>query len=179
MSVKLATQVFSHTVSSAMKTAVAMGQLPAEAEQSAVFIGKFKNIFDAMNSKKKLDVNPYKCSASSSNDEHLKMSLETNVAAIDWSKSLKMVNVKPNPPSFDGFLHTLNGVFLLWKDLEQENIGFLLTFCLNQDPLENEFAISRQRCGNNRNPSARMFRQNLRHRIMTVLIKPPSGSFFT
>lgn len=50
-----------------------------------------------MNSKNKFDVNPYKCSVSSSNDEHLKMSLETIVAAIEWSKSWRMVNVKPQP----------------------------------------------------------------------------------
>lgn len=177
MSVKLATQVFSHSVSSAMRTAVDMGQLPPEAEETAVFIAKLNNVFDAMNSKRRFDVNPYRCAISSSTEKHLKTSLDSIAEALQWTKSWKMINVKNNPPSFEGLAHTLNAVLLLWNDLEQEGVNFLLTGRLNQDPLENEFAISRQRCGNDRNPSARMFRLNLRHRIMTILIKPPSGSY--
>lgn len=97
MFVKLATQVFSHSVSSAMKTAVAMGQLPAAAEQSATSIGKLNSIFDAMNSKNKFDVNPFKCSVCSSNLQTSENVVRDNiVAAIEWSKSWKMVNIKPN-----------------------------------------------------------------------------------
>lgn len=44
MSVKLVTQVFSHTVSSAMHSAVAMGQLPAKANETAEFLAKLNNI---------------------------------------------------------------------------------------------------------------------------------------
>lgn len=40
MCVKLATQVFSHTVSTAMKTAVETGQLPTTALATATFLGK-------------------------------------------------------------------------------------------------------------------------------------------
>lgn len=46
MSVKLVTQVFNHTVSSAMHSAVAMGQLPAKANETTDFLAKLNNIFD-------------------------------------------------------------------------------------------------------------------------------------
>lgn len=60
MSVCLATQVFSHTVSAAMKTAVSLGQLPVSAAETAAFLEKLNNIFDSMNSKSRFDHNPYR-----------------------------------------------------------------------------------------------------------------------
>ena len=50
MKVRLATQVMSHTVSSAMCTGVSTGQLPSRAAATAEFIEKFDQIFDSLNS---------------------------------------------------------------------------------------------------------------------------------
>ena len=80
------------------------------------------------------------------------------------------------PPCFRGLYQTIVAVLGLWEDVEQEGVQFLLTSRLNQDPLENEFSVARQRCGYERNPSASQFRRNLRHRIHLVLMKPPSSS---
>lgn len=63
MSVKLATQVFSHTVASCIKTCVATGELKsATALNTADFITRLNNTFDALNSSSFHDANPYKCS---------------------------------------------------------------------------------------------------------------------
>lgn len=117
----------------------------------------------------------YRCAVSGSKENHLKTPLNTIKDAIEWAKSWKMLRIKKNPPSFDGFVHTLTAVSLLWADLESEGKLYLLTNRLNQDPLENEFGIQRQKCGFDRNPSVKAFRDNLKHRLMAVLIKPPSG----
>ncbi len=50
MKVKLATQVLSHTVSSAMCTGVSTGQLPSRAAATAEFIETIDQIFDSLNS---------------------------------------------------------------------------------------------------------------------------------
>jgi hypothetical protein len=175
MSVKLATQVFSHTVSTAMKTAVSTSQLPPEAEQTAVFIDNLNNVFDAMNSHTQFHANPRKCAISSCKKRRLQMPLKTIKEGIKWVKSWKMKDFKKRPPSFVGMEHTMRATLLLWKDLQKEGVSFLLTARLNQDALENEFSIARQRGGYNRNPTARLFRQNLRHRIKCALLQPSAG----
>ena len=50
MKVRLATQVLSHTVSSAMCTGLSTGKLPSRAAANAEFIKKFNKIFDFLNS---------------------------------------------------------------------------------------------------------------------------------
>ncbi|XP_031358553.1 uncharacterized protein LOC116182175 [Photinus pyralis] len=59
-SCKLALQVFSHTVSAAIKTCTETGQLKSEsAIDTANFISLMNNTFDNLNSKIKYDKNPY------------------------------------------------------------------------------------------------------------------------
>ena len=50
MKVKLATQVLSHTVSSAFSTGVSTGQLPPRAAAAAELVEKFDRIFDSLKS---------------------------------------------------------------------------------------------------------------------------------
>jgi hypothetical protein len=108
MKVNLAAQVMSHTVSSAMVTAVQTLQLPPEAEDTATFIRRVNDIFDAMNSYTKFNLNPHKCAISDSKDKHLKVSLETLENGLKWVKTWSCIG-KKRPPSFDGFEHTLKG----------------------------------------------------------------------
>lgn len=100
-----------------------------------------------------------------------------NVNEKKTAKNPKKPKERKNirPPSFDGLVHSLQATLLLWGELEAEGVSFLLTGRLNQDPLENEFSIARQRCGYNRNPTAKMFRLNLRHRVQGALLTPSSG----
>lgn len=62
MRVKLAMQVFSHTVASALKTALETKQLKSTtAACTADFIAKMNGIIDCLNSKALICANPYNC----------------------------------------------------------------------------------------------------------------------
>lgn len=65
---------------------------------------------------------------------------------------------------------------MLWESMRKENSLYLITHHLNQDPLENFFAILRNRCRNNDNPSAMEFRRNLQYTMTANLMKPPIGT---
>lgn len=147
MSVKLATQVFSHSVSSAMMTAAETNQLPLAAKDTAYLLNKLNNIFDSMNSYCKFHPKPNKCAVSNTLNEHLKTPLDNLKSGLEWVKSWKMQNTIRRPPSFDGIEHSLYSTLLLWEDLEGDGVSFLLTGRLNQAPIENEFSIARQKCG--------------------------------
>lgn len=147
MSVKLATQVFSLTTSAAMRTAVETGELPSSALDTAYFLERINNVFDVMNSKSKFNPNPFRCAISSSTNSHLKTSLESLLVDIEWVKSLKMVNGKRRPPCLESIHHSLVATKLLWDDLKADGAKYLLTGRLNQDPIENEFSVARQKCG--------------------------------
>lgn len=147
MSVKLATQVFSLSVSAAMRTACETGQLPSSALDTACFLEEMNNVFDIMNSKTKFSSNPYSCALSSSTNKHLRKPLETLVKAINWVKSLKMVHDVKRPPCMDSIEQSLMATRLLWDDLHKEGAQYLMTGRLNQDPIENEFSVARHKCG--------------------------------
>lgn len=50
MSVKLAAQVLSHSVAAGISTLVQLGVLPSDAKQTALFIDRFDQLFNAFNS---------------------------------------------------------------------------------------------------------------------------------
>ncbi|XP_039300284.1 uncharacterized protein LOC120355703 [Nilaparvata lugens] len=129
-----------------------------------------------MNSKTKFHPNPYRCAITSSTNSHLKTPLCSLIEDINWIKSLRMVNERRRPPCLDSAEQSLMATKLLWDDLSGDGVKYLLTGRLNQDPIENEFSVARQKCGFERNPSVRLFRQNLRHRIQAALITPPMGA---
>jgi len=55
----------------------------------------------------------------------------------------------------DGLIQSINGILNLFHDLIETcpSKEFLLTYKLNQDPVENLFSLIRNRGGNNKNPS--------------------------
>ena len=65
---------------------------------------------------------------------------------------------------------------MLWEYIRKEDSLYLITCRLNQDPLENLFAILRNRSGHNSNPSAMEFRRNLQYAMTANLMKPPTGT---
>lgn len=147
MSVKLATQVFSQTVSAAMRTAVGTGELPSSALDTAYFLERMNNMFDTMNSKTKFSPNPNKCAISSSTNSHLRTPLTTLIQDICWVKSLSMLKEKRKPPCMESIQQSLVATRQLWEDMEAEGAQYLLTGRINQDPIENEFSVARQKCG--------------------------------
>lgn len=169
MNVKLATQVFSNSVSRGMKAAVSLGQLKSKSStNTANLLGKLNDITDSLNSKHMDDKNPYKQPLSNTNLRPLHC-LEAAIPYVLAWKTLDGLN----PPCFEGLVQTLRGILMLYEDIYSSGNKFLLTGRFNQDPLENLFGVLRHRGGYNSNPSAKEFRRNLQHAISIRLLDPP------
>lgn len=173
MSVSLAAQVFSHTTSAALKTAVSTGQLQTEtATNTANFVSKINSIFDSMNSRTRFSKNPDKCALSKTNDHILNLFHDS----LDIFSTLKKLNAKyPRPPCFDGFIITIRAFLGL---IQNEQCKYIMTSRLNQDPLENLFSSVRQRGGFNRNPTVRVLRATLKILTVQQLIEPPTTTSY-
>lgn len=172
MSVKLATQIFSNSVSRGMKAAISLGQLKSKSStNTANLLGKLNDVTDSLNSKHMDDKNPYKQPLSNTNLRPLNC-LE---AAIPYVQTWKTLNGL-NPPCFEGLVQTLRGILMLYEDIYSSGNKFLLTGRFNQDPLENLFGVLRHRGGYNSNPSAKEFRRNLQHAISIRLLDPPDNA---
>jgi len=154
MSCKLAMQLFSHRVATAMKTCIMTEQLQSRtAPQTAEMIKKFNNLLDCLNSNSLYNSNPFKCALSDKNPGQLEFLLE----AKSWFESLEKISTDPNKPlrdtrpvCFDGMVWTLNAIIMLYKEQADIGYNYLLTRRLDSDVIENMFAVFRQRGGYNR-----------------------------
>lgn len=173
MNVALATQIFSHTTASALKTAIATGQIKSStASHTADFLSDINSLFDAMNSRKLKVANPDNCALSKEN-KHIVDILKQGVENF---KGMTKIDAKcPRPPCFTGFVCTITATLKLF---EAEDCKYLLTSRINQDPLENLFSSIRQRGGFNRNPSVRVFRGNLRVFTLKQIMEPPKTTSY-
>lgn len=168
MSCKLAIQIFSNSVSAAIKTCLQTGELISEtAKDTAEFLLEINNTFDACNSKHLYDNNPYRKPMSEKN-QHIFKQIKKTISTFQNAKKLGVNKKITVPPCFTGMIWSLNALINLYTTeySDLKNISsksdcknfFLLTNRLNQDPLENMFSIMRQKNGYTKNPSARMFR---------------------
>ena len=127
---KFATQVLSHTVSSAICTGVS----------TAEFVETFDQIFESLNScsheSPKWLNKPI--TPDSGHCEFMKemSSFVKNMKVIDPSNGKDVTNTLK---CLDALQATLNGTVLLWKSLQDVSVTSLCTKRLNQDPLENNF----------------------------------------
>lgn len=176
MNVKLAAQLLSHSVASAIKVALQTGELvSATGEHTANFVDTMNYLFDALNSTRFTANNPYNRVLSEKNPQVMK----AIDRGYDLIKNLYKINTKGElyrPPSFDGFLQTINAVKMFYCQQLEEEKSFLFTGRLSQDPLENQFSIYRQKGGYNRNPTAKSFRMIFKLNLVTNLMKPASSS---
>lgn len=168
MSCKLALQIFSNSVSSAIKTSIHTGQLKSKsANDTADFLLELNNTFDVCNSQNLYDKNPNRRPMSSHN-KHIFENINKTISTFQNAKKICHKNNKITvPPCFTGIVWSLTAIKQLYE-IERstaENIFpsnektfFLLTNRLNQDPLENMFSIMRQKNGYTRNPTAKIFR---------------------
>lgn len=176
LSVKLAVQIFSHSVSSAIQTAVQTGVLNSStALTTANFLTSCNNLFDCLNSVQRYNKNPYACALS----QNTPTVEQTLISCLEMFQKIKKVDFKAKctvsrPPCFDGFVSTITAVLDIYYELLNEGKLFLLTSKLNQDPLENYFSIVRQKGGYNKNPTVRMFRLTFRSLTLTTFLKPIS-----
>lgn len=172
MRVKLATQVFSRTVASALYTHSVLGALPPEAAATATFIQNTDELFDVFNSAHLHHFRSRKCAISDSND---------NLAFLDtmetWLNSWKVIANHNNFPCIDGWLLNINSLKCLWQDVkENHDFKFLLTNRINQDCLENFFAAIRNTGGSNDSPTTQQFIGGIKNVVCNNLLKKPLNS---
>jgi hypothetical protein len=173
MNVKLATQVFSNSVSRGLKTAIALGTIQSPtAANTANLLGSLNDLFDSMNSKSITESNPYKRPLAKKNPVAVKCIKDS----ISYVETWTMHDIK-NPPCINALIQSLRATINIYEDVLIKNEdGFLLTTRLNQDPIENLFGVIRRRSGFNSNPSAKEFRRNLQHCMSIRLMTPPKSS---
>ena len=172
MKVKLATQVFSHSVSAGIYTYTTLGGLHAEAIGTAQLLAKFDKIFDCCNSLSFKDGKICRRPLTASSP-HLKEIEE----GIEFIKSIKVIDSGTGEDRtsqlkcLKGWCITLKSIYDLWHKLQREHqISFLCTRQLNQDPLENFFGSIRQQGGNSDNPTPVQFRRAYQKLFHTNLL---------
>ncbi len=140
---RLAAQIFSHSVAAGINTHVAFGALPPEAIHTAEFIESVDGLFDCLNAGSLKSAKPYYQAlyADSSHWNHMQTCKEL-------FEKLDVADSKVKVPCANGFILTINSVKMLFDRLRAEfGFKFLLTNRLNQDCLENHFATIRGRGG--------------------------------
>lgn len=173
MTVSLATQIFSATVSAALKTGFKASTLRhPNCLATADFVHHMNDLFDCLNAKSANDRNPLRRGIS--NSSNAQKIIEDS---LGWVNTWEYAdNKRVLPPSIIGLRLSLNSINLLAQDLLQGGQLYLLTSRLNQDAIENLFGTLRRRSGNNNNPSSMQFRHNLQYCIIAGLMSSPKGS---
>lgn len=178
MNVKLAAQVISKSVSSAILAHTVAQEDPLKnvhAVSTANFLAKVNDLFDCLNSRSPQDPNPMRKPLSELTPQ-VKNYLKSMLPYIKtWRKKNKFGKYVKNPPCFNGFYLTVNSVLMQYDDMKDSGGKYLLTSHLNQDPVENLFAVLRGRGGHCTNPTARQVRQNLQYNV-TANLKALSSS---
>ena len=171
MNVRLAAQVFSHSVATAMKFYMSNsdGRIPADALVTVDMLLMMDKIFDSCNGVNFRDVKeqrrPVTCRS-----YHSDFWLE----AIAWLEGIEFVGAKARIYCVEGWRLSLNVMRLLWSDV-QSDVKFLLPRRLNQDCLESFFAAIRQKGGFRDNPSCSHFRSAMRQTVANKLLSSLAG----
>ena len=166
MRVKYATQVLSHTVASGISTLSVLGQLPSAASETAKFIDKFDQLFNAFNS------------VSLSSPQQYRHAITATSKHVDFlQNALSFVRLISKPdgkslPCLEGWQMSINALMQLWHELHAiHGYKFMLTSRLNQDCIENMFSIIRGKGGNRDNPDPQQFRAAFRQVAVDQLLK--------
>lgn len=170
MKVKLATQIFSHSVSSAMHTLISLMELPPAALHTATFVKKINDMFDVMNSRSIYDKG-YKRAIVVEDRNKLNLIQEYVQWVSSWKFSARGVD-KSSLPVKEGLLITLQSLHDLCEYLF-DNCGFK-SFCAarcNQDCVENLFSVIRQKGGRRDNPNFLQFEAALKNSIVCGMLK--------
>lgn len=170
MKVSLATQVFSESMYTALLVYKTMfpTEFPEKDDKTLDFIKDIDKLFDCMNSSLSRPTVPNKLNfAISENSGHADFML----SMLETLQSAKFVDTK-QPPCLKGLKLSTNAVLQLAEDLRTNyDIPLTHTRRLNQDPLENLFAVVRQQHGCSVNPSPRQFEGGMRQIFILNLSK--------
>ena len=171
MKVKLASQVFSHSVASGISLLTNLGRLPEEAAHTAEFITEVNDLFDCFNGRytdsvplrrRLTDCSPHEAT------------LRQSFATLSDLKI--MCDSRTRIHCVTGWQISIKALLSIWDDLKLEGIKFLMTRKLNQDRLENFFATVRRGLGNSDNPSCQKFRFAFRHAFVSGILQPAGSN---
>ncbi|KAJ3662780.1 hypothetical protein Zmor_007109 [Zophobas morio] len=160
MSVRLAAQVFSQSVAAGIKTAVNSRQLSVEATHTADFIDAIDKLFDALNN----------------NNTDVTSALGKGLDIMSNLKKCTVERKISTPPCFLGMIQSIRAIKMLHNVCKSEELPYILTGRLNQDPLENLFSRYRQRGAYNKNPTVTTFNGFFKSHTVMNLMKPPEQS---
>ncbi len=162
-SVKLASQVLSRSMSSALYFCVSQGIMSQSSVFTAEFVEKFDIIFDCLNSTvAQNSMKPYRIQLIKDNlpFNYLKDSRKfiSDLKLIDKknSKSVK------DSPFKNGFLISINSLLELCIELSETEIKCLKTRNLNQDIAEHSFSIMREKSGCSYSLTYKQFKSSFR-----------------
>lgn len=148
MRVRLASQSISSTVSAGIYTLASIGASSSTAINTAEIIEKIDKLFDVFNSsqfKAKASRRPFFARKEQIDFLNEMKSFFENITFFDSS-----INVTKKMRFINGWQQNIHALIDIFSDLKEEGITFLLTRNLNQDCLENTFAVLRNRGGNNK-----------------------------
>ena len=172
MRVRLAAQVLSHSVAAGIYTHVAFGAMSSDAAFTAEFIETVDALFDCFNAGSFSGPKPYR-RALTVNSKQWKLLSDCK----DLFLALSVVGGRSKPPCIDGFVLSINALTQLFNVLhDQYGFNFVLTNRLNQDALENHFAIIRSRGGFRDNPDPHAFESAFRQVLVQHLLDTPKGA---
>lgn len=167
MKVKLASQVFSHSVASAIDLLANLGKLPQEAGITAKFIAEINDLFDCFNSRY-TDSVPLRRRMTGSSD-HVRI---LNKTLTTLSELEILCGQGTRIHCVHGWQIAISALLGLWEDLRHEDVKFIMTRRLSQDRLENFFSLVRRGLGSADNPSCQKFRFAFKHAFVSGLLKP-------
>ncbi|VEN44792.1 unnamed protein product [Callosobruchus maculatus] len=181
MKVKIATQTLSRSVSDALLYLSNDLKLPnfRNADATAVFIRKFNDLFDSLNSRNRLAKYKFKRPLSPATVADF-FSFFDDVSI--YIKNLKLASIpiieSPRKTGFLGFLICINSIKGLYKTYILKNeLKYILTNKLSQDHLELFFGAIRGKGGFNNNPSARHFESAYKRLLIhTEVTGPKTGN---
>ncbi|KAJ2946544.1 hypothetical protein O0L34_g12599 [Tuta absoluta] len=166
MRVKLAAQVFSHSVTAGILAKVTTNELPTDALATGTILKKFDDLFDALNADSPDARRGKRCSTNMTHrSPHLKLFEDMKV----FIRGMKFMGSSRTPPSQSGWIRTINAVERLWRNLNNLGIHSLSTRRLNQDALENFFGCVRYNSGSNCNPTVSQFIAGVKTAIISNL----------
>lgn len=169
MKVKLAVQLFSHSVYAGMMSMIALKIFKVDLKITATFIKTVNDMFDILNISKYSHDKPTRCA------QNLFQNFSRFDEYISFIKSVSVCKSTKRADFLRGLELTLNGVKLLCCDLRQEGYACIYTRQLQQDCLENYFSAVRMKGGFNRNPTATQFQTNFKFLFFARFIKNSSA----
>jgi hypothetical protein len=157
MRVRLATQVFSHSVAASLSTCIEAQLLLPEAIHTADFVSKMDTLFDILNSRKRYADKKQRCAIINLSTDGSLLKQLTDLQT--WVKEWTFIGVKNQDKisSHWGLVSTITSVISLSQDLFADGFKFFCTARVNEDCLENFFSIIRSKCGWSDNPSSMQF----------------------